>query len=135
MNFKFYYYEDEKVCVISSNTDEKPAFRDIVNGNCAIKIYVENKNVENLYNFFKENTITQLLSSNPSEILIDYSSLEENDFSSEDSFIKLKELIEQVKEKCNETIRAFSNDDSELNMGAENHIEGEEESEDSDMPF
>lgn len=107
MNYKFYYYEEEQLCFLSEKLNEKPSLDTIINNSFAIKISVEEKNVENLYNFFKENTIKQILSTSPNFITIDYSDIETCPFYSEDNFKKLKDLLEQVKNKCNESISNF----------------------------
>lgn len=107
MNYKFYYYEDEETCFLSKYEEQSPLFDNINCDNSSIKISIKDKNVENMYNFFKENTIKQILSTNPQEIAIDYSEIETLPFYKDESFEKLIELIEQVKEKCNLAIKKF----------------------------
>ena len=107
MNYKFYYYDDKGICFLSNLVNEKPTFEDINRDSSAIKISIEEKNVENMYNFFKKNTIVQILSVEPKKIEIDYSEIEGQSFYDEENFKKLKELIEQAKEKCNNSIEEF----------------------------
>lgn len=116
MNYKFYYYEEEKLCFLSDYKIEKPELQNIFYDNSAIKISIADKNVENMYNFFKENTIKQILSSNPAEISIDYSEIEGLPFYEEDSFEKLKLLIDNTTIKCNSSIKTFIEANVEQNL-------------------
>lgn len=116
MNYKIYYYEDVELCILSNFCEDKPNINSIANDPLSLKISLSDKSVENIYSFFKENTIKQLLSDNPSLIEIDYSDIENLPFYSEDSFVKLVELIEESKQKCNNVISDFidnGNDDSD----------------------
>ena len=104
MKFKFYYLDDTKKCIISDKLDKMPENfeNDVIH--YPIRIDTDEKNVENLYDFFKEITVFKILNSNYDSIDIDFSSLEEYDFFEEASFKKLRELIVELQNKCNDTI-------------------------------
>lgn len=130
MNYKFYYYAEDEMCILFDSMLEKPEINSIANNSLSLKVYLSDKSVENIYSFFKENTIRQLLSDNTSLINIDYSEIENLPFYSDDSFMKLKELIEESKTKCNNVIadfinRADDNSDEELAELIEESIEEE----------
>ena len=102
MEFKAYYYVDENKCIISKKNDCIPDFES-VNNKDSIVIDLESKNVENIYDFFRNNVLKSILSSGDL-ISIDYSQIESETFYSEDSFLKLIKLIEQLKEESNKSI-------------------------------
>ena len=102
MEFKAYYYVDENKCIISKKNDSIPDFES-VNNKDSIVIDLESKNVENIYDFFRNNVLKSILSSGD-HISIDYSQIESETFYSEDSFLKLIQLIEQLKEESNKSI-------------------------------
>lgn len=107
MNYKVYYYENENICVISELLEEKPKLEVLITNASNLKINLNEKNVENIFSFFKENTIKQILSSDPQVIKIDYSEISELPFFIEDNFKKLKKLIDESVNKCNETIKDY----------------------------
>ena len=76
MNYKLYYYEDNGVCIITEAQEQKPELASIISNTANLKININEKTVENLFSFFKENTIKQILSDNPQVIKIDYSEIE-----------------------------------------------------------
>lgn len=107
MNYKVYYYEEEKVCIISELFGEKPTIETLSANNSNLKISLNEKNVENIFSFFKENTIKQLLSQNPEIIDIDYSEIINLPIYTETSFKKLLDLIADSTRKCNDTINKY----------------------------
>lgn len=104
MKFKVYYYEEEKKCIITKKQVTKPIFENIKSDRNSIIINIEQKNSENIYDFFRNNTLIIVLSTDNNSIEIDYSEIENEDFFSEESFVKLKELIDNLVIKTNKTI-------------------------------
>lgn len=133
MKYKVYYYEEEKSCVISRLLDTVPTFNELKNDKNSIVISIENKNVENIYNFFRNNTIQCILFGESKELEIDYSEISEKDFYNDDSFMKLKELIDSLISKSNETINSCLDEqtpiseDTEIANGVEVNEEENEE--------
>ena len=107
MNYKVYYYENENICVISELLEEKPELEELITNASNLKINLNEKNVENIFSFFKENTIKQILSPDPQVIEIDYSEISELPFFKEENFKKLKNLIDESANKCNKTINDY----------------------------
>ena len=108
MEFKAYYYTDNNKCVICEKKDEQPDFNSI--NNKSIIIDINSKNVENIYDFFRNNILKSILSGD-GEIMIDYSEIENKDFYDENSFKKLIELIKKLTNQANESItECLSND-------------------------
>ena len=107
MKYKIYYYKEHNTCIITKETKVQPDISSFNAENIYLKIELENRMVDKLYDFFKETVIQQLLSDSPSAIEIDYSEISEMDFFKEDSFVKLIALIDEIKNKCNETIEKF----------------------------
>ena len=110
MEFKVYYYEDANKCVICKKEKEKPEFN-LVNNNESIVIDLDSKNVENIYDFFRNNVLKSLLTENDN-ITIDYSEIENEKFYTEDSFKKLVELINNLAIQANKSIVECSIDDN-----------------------
>lgn len=102
MEFKAYYYLYEKKCIICKKENNKPNYSD-VNNNKSIIIDIESKNVENIYDFFRNNIFFAILN-NIKEIIIDYSEIENEDFYSDDAFEKLLNLINELLEQSNDSI-------------------------------
>ena len=107
MNYKVYYYEDNGVCIITEAQEQKPELAYIVSNQSNLKINIKEKTVENLFSFFKENTIKQILSDSPQTIKIDYSEIEDLTFFKDNNFIKLVEMINLSITKCNHTINKY----------------------------
>lgn len=107
MNYKVYYYEDNNVCVITETQEQKPELESLMSNTANLRININEKNVENLFSFFKENTIKQILSDNPKIIEIDYSEIENLDFFKENNFKKLVDMINLSITKCNNTINKY----------------------------
>ena len=107
MNYKLYYYEDNGVCIITEAQEQKPELASIISNTANLKININEKTVENLFSFFKENTIKQILSDNPQVIKIDYSEIENLAFFKENNFIKLVDMINSSVTKCNNTIDEY----------------------------
>ncbi|MBR3210966.1 MAG: hypothetical protein IKF71_03390 [Bacilli bacterium] len=102
MEFKVYYYKDENKCIICKKENNFPAFES-VNNKDNIIIDLDTKNVENIYDFFRDNVLKSILSEGEN-ISIDFSDIENQPFYSEDSFAKLILLIDELKSKSNESI-------------------------------
>lgn len=107
MNYKLYYYEEKDMCIISEFLGKKPNIDTLLNNQSVLKISLKEKNVENIFGFFKENTIKQLLSETPKIIKIDYSEISGLPLYTEVSFQKLIELINSSASKCNEAINQY----------------------------
>lgn len=121
MNYKLYFYEEKSVCIITENASEKPKLDNLIIDASNLIINLNEKNVENIFSFFKENTIKQLLSSQPKIISIDYSEISSLSLFKENNFAKLIELIENSAEKCNDTINKYielknNEDDKDSNL-------------------
>ena len=108
MEFKVYYYSDEEKCIICKKEINKPEFTD-VNNNKNIIIDLESKNIENIYDFFRNNIFSAILS-NKKNISIDFSEVENEKFYSEDSFTKLRSLIADLLTQANDSILECSDD-------------------------
>ena len=104
MKFKVYYYEQQKSCIITKDKDEIPVFETIKNDRNSIVINIEEKSVENMYDFFRNNVLIAILSGENKRIEIDYSEIDEKEFFHDAAFLKLKQLIDNLIEKTNETI-------------------------------
>ena len=104
MKFKVYYYEQQKSCIITKDKDEIPVFETIKNDRNSIVINIEVKSVENLFDFFWNNVLIAILSGENKRIEIDYSEIDEKEFFHDAAFLKLKQLIDNLIEKTNETI-------------------------------
>lgn len=102
MEFKIYYYENENKCIICKKSSVAPSFESVNNKNNII-IDLSTKNVENIYDFFRDNVLKSILSDSEN-ISIDYSDIETQSFYSENSFVKLISLIDELKNKSNESI-------------------------------
>lgn len=113
MEFKAYYYSDEEKCVICKKEITKPNFCDVNNTNSII-IDIESKNVENIYDFFRNNIFFAILN-NIKNISIDYSEIINEKFYSEDSFTKLLKLINELLDQSNESISDCSDEDTTIN--------------------
>lgn len=109
MTFKFYYYEDKEIVILASKEDNIPDFDSIKSSKEIIIINLNDKNVENLYDFFKKKTIKDMLLDSPSKMTIDSSDIMTKDFYSDETFQKLINLINELLEKCNETINNLQN--------------------------
>jgi hypothetical protein len=127
MKYKVYYYEDEKCCVVSKLLDSVPLFSEVRNDKNSIVIGIENKNVENIYNFFRNNTIQCILFGESKELEIDYSEILAKDFYGDDSFSKLRELIDSLILKSNEAIKLCLDEQGPILETVENVEEIEEE--------
>lgn len=102
MEYKAYYYEDKNKCIICKKEIQKPEF-DGVNNNKSIVIDLDSKNVENIYDFFRNNVLKSILSEGKN-ISIDYSEIETEPFYSDEPFTKLVELINKLTIEANESI-------------------------------
>lgn len=104
MDCKFYYFKTENKCILTLKKDDIN-LEQLETDKKTLIIDLTTKNVTNLYDFFVNNTIEQIL--NGKEIInIDYSEIEEFDFFKEAPFTELILLINQSLKKCNETIEA-----------------------------
>lgn len=108
MEFKAYYYEDNQVCIISKSEKSTPEYESI-NTKENIIINLNDKNVQNIYDFFRDNTIRIILSDNINSISIDYSNIKNEDFYNEESFQKLIELLDLLTKEVNDTIKKCNN--------------------------
>lgn len=117
MIFKFYYYDEFDSVLLIEMGDIKPDYQTLKLSKDAVFINLTDKNVENLYDFFKKEMIKVLLLDKPSEIKLDYSDIESKEFFNDPPFIKLIDLIKNLLEKCNETIIQL-----EENNGGKNWI-------------
>lgn len=113
MEFKAYYYLDEEKCIICKKETNSPNFSD-VNNNKSIIIDLKSKNVENIYDFFRNNIFFAILN-NKKNISIDFSGIESEEFYSEDSFIKLCDLINELLIQSNDSILECIDDKSNIN--------------------
>lgn len=121
MRFKAYYYEEENHCIITKGQITKPIFEKIRSDRNSIIIDVEQKNSENIYDFFRNNTLIIVLSNDDNSIEIDYSEIENEEFFNEEAFVKLKELIDDLVKKTNETINNCKN--AKENDASKNNFE------------
>lgn len=104
MKLKYYYFDDQEKCILCKY-DEKPEYSSI-DKNDVISIDIKNKNVQNLYDFFRRNTLNVLANGTVEEFEIDDSAINKESFYFSEPFKRLMELIKQSIDKCNETIRA-----------------------------
>lgn len=102
MEYKVYYYDEHEKCIICKKESVIPDFENVNNKNNII-IDLNTKNVENIYDFFRNSVLESLLS-NGEAIKIDYSDIENKSFYSDESFAKLILLINDLTEKSNKSI-------------------------------
>ena len=107
MKYKFYYNND--ICYLTKYSDDI-RYEIIANDACTMKINVKDKNVQNLFDFFKNNLTLEILEENVSKIELDYTDIENEEFYTEESFKKLLELIEESKEECNKVLGLYISD-------------------------
>lgn len=105
MKLNYYYFKEEEKCFLCKY-DKKPEYETISKDQNVISIDIKNKNVQNLYDFFRKNTLSILANGGGEEFEIYDSEINKEFFYSTDPFKKLMELINKSKDKCNETIRA-----------------------------
>ena len=106
MEYKVYYYKDENKCIICKKEDKQPIF-DMVNNNKNIIIDLDSKNVENIYDFFRNNVLRSLLTDG-TKLTIDFSEIANETFYTDDSFVKLVELINNLTVQANDSIEECS---------------------------
>src|SRR5574344_1313413 len=107
MNYKYYYFSTSKRCVVTTNQFSGVEKDLSESDNKSMIINLEDKEVKYLSSFFK-NAVIDAIINKDYKILIDCSSIEHEVFYSDESFIKLMELINTSIEKCNETIREIA---------------------------
>lgn len=105
MKLNYYYFEEEEKCFLCID-ENKPEYDKISKEDNVISIDIKTKNVQNLYDFFRKNTLQILAAGSGEEFEIDDSDIAGESFYSTDPFKKLMELIKQSVDKCNETIKA-----------------------------
>ena len=102
MEFKAYNFEEEKKCVICKKEDSISTF-DSVNNKNNIIIDLNTKNVENIYDFFRDNILISILHNNE-ELSIDYTDIKKESFYKEDSFQELMNLLNNLVIQSNNAI-------------------------------
>lgn len=114
MKFKAYLYEEADLCIICVEKSEKPLL-ETINNKENLVINIKDKNIENIYDFFRDNTIKALLEEREEVISIDFSEISDKEFYSEYSFTKLIELINSLVEASNDAIAKCNKLDEEDN--------------------
>lgn len=103
MKLNYYYFEKEGKCFLCIDKS-KPDYDKISKDTNVISIDIKNKNVHNLFEFFRKNTL-KILSDGTKEIFeVNDSNIINEPFYSTDPFKKLMQLINDSIEKCNEII-------------------------------
>ena len=105
MKLNYYYFKEQDKCFLCT-FENKPEYDDISKDENVITIDIKSRNVQNLYDFFRKNTLKILADGSGDEFDINDSDIINESFYSTDSFKKLMELIKQSIDKCNDTIRA-----------------------------
>lgn len=105
MKLNYYYFKDQDKCFLCTY-DEKPEYDIISKDPNVISIDMKTKNVQNLYDFFRKNTLNTLTNELGEEFEIDDSDITKESFYETEPFKKLMELINKSIYKCNETIKA-----------------------------
>lgn len=104
MKLNYYYFKEQEKCFLC-NYDEKPEYDTICKDPNVISIDMKNKNVQNLYDFFRQNTLRILANGSHEEFEINDFEIAKEHFYATEPFKKLMDLINQSIEKCNETIK------------------------------
>jgi|GEM_PF-1627961 hypothetical protein len=117
MKFKAYYYEDKNYCIITEEQQAKPIFENIKSDRNSIIIDIKQKNVENIYDFFRNNTLNILLLTFNNDIEIDYTEIENKEIFKDAAFVQLIELINNLVEETNNTIKECVGNVDDENSG------------------
>ena len=110
MKFKAYYYEDKNYCIITEEQQAKPIFENIKSDRNSIIIDIKQKNVENIYDFFRNNTLNILL-------LTFNNDIENKEIFKDAAFVQLIELINNLVEETNNTIKECVGNVDDENSG------------------
>lgn len=105
MKYNCYHYPEKNKVVISSS-EEKVCF-DEINPN-DLRIDLAKKEVEKIYDFFKFITVHAILH-NDHLIEIDYSSITNEKFFKDDSFVKLRGLFSDLIVIAHDTFKEIKN--------------------------
>ena len=116
MEFSAYYYKDNNVCIISKKEDHTLDY-DKVNNKDNIIINLNDKNAQNIYDFFRNNTIKAVLSDDDHAISIDFSNIISEEFYSDEAFSKLIELLNNLTNEANNTITKCIFESEDENTG------------------
>jgi|GEM_PF-4450776 len=110
MNINIKYFEDIKKCFLVKEEEYDAADHVRLEEMKAAVIDLENKEVANLHSFFQKIIIERVLTDDITDVQLDRTTIEGQDFYGEESFTKLLILIESIIVTVNIGISSFDAD-------------------------